>query len=144
MKTEIEKEQFIKEGLELCLKSGLTGVQTNDDHSLDAYRDLLKSADGLPLRVFLTPLHEEIFEGTATRTFLLIDSSSVDGPVKESGPILSSQTLKPQQDILIGNESDVTTRDSYLIMDRVKIFTDGSLGAETAAIAEVTLLNMRL
>lgn len=57
--------------------------------------------------------------------------------MKESGPILSSQSLKPKNDILMGNESDVTTQESYLIMDRVKIFTDGSLGAETAAIAEV-------
>lgn len=62
-KTETEKEQFISEGLELCLKSGLTGVQTNDDHSFDIYRDMTKSGQGLPIRVFLTPLHEELIEG---------------------------------------------------------------------------------
>lgn len=68
LKTEVEREQFIKEGLELCLKSGLTGVQTNDDHSFETYRDLSKSGNGLPLRVFLTPLHEEIVKGTSFKS----------------------------------------------------------------------------
>lgn len=61
-KSENFKEKFIVEGLDLCLKSGLTGVQTNDEHTLEIYQDLVKSPNGLPIRVFLTPLHQEITE----------------------------------------------------------------------------------
>jgi hypothetical protein len=65
-KSETEKEQFISEGLELCLRSGLTAVQTNDDRCFDIYRDMTKSTQGLPIRVFLTPVHEELLEGTCS------------------------------------------------------------------------------
>lgn len=57
--------------------------------------------------------------------------------MKAGGPIPTSRYLKPRRDILVSSESDVTTQDSFLLMDRLKIFTDGSLGAETAAIKEV-------
>jgi hypothetical protein len=50
-KTESEREKFITEGLQLCLRSGLTAVQTNDDYSFETYQDLAKSAAGLPIRV---------------------------------------------------------------------------------------------
>lgn len=69
-KTVDAREKFVTKGLNLCLRSGLTGVQTNDEHTLETYQDLLKSSNGLPIRVFLTPLHQEITE--QGQFFLLI------------------------------------------------------------------------
>ena len=51
---------FIKKGLDMCLRYGLTTVQTNDEGTMDIYNELV-AADQLPIRVFLTPTHADIF-----------------------------------------------------------------------------------
>ncbi|GBG32612.1 Isoamyl acetate-hydrolyzing esterase [Hondaea fermentalgiana] len=80
----------ITQGLQECLRFGLTGVQTNDEGTLDVYRAL--DRDGkLPIRVQLTPQHGEV-----------------------NGPWSSSSGM--------------------LAIDRVKLFADGALGANTAAL----------
>eukprot|EP00512_Aurantiochytrium_limacinum_P013333 CAMPEP_0171582134 /NCGR_PEP_ID=MMETSP0961-20121227/10015_1 /TAXON_ID=87120 /ORGANISM="Aurantiochytrium limacinum, Strain ATCCMYA-1381" /LENGTH=868 /DNA_ID=CAMNT_0012139069 /DNA_START=9 /DNA_END=2615 /DNA_ORIENTATION=+ len=82
--------QSVTEGLNECLRHGLTGVETNDEATLEVYRKLDQEGK-LPLRVQLTPLLGEI-----------------DGPWASSTGMLA--------------------------VDRVKIFTDGALGSNTAAL----------
>jgi predicted amidohydrolase YtcJ len=53
-KSSKEKTKFISEGLNICLKMGLTSVQTNDECALAVYSSL-QAEDLLPIRVFLTP-----------------------------------------------------------------------------------------
>ncbi|MFX0013217.1 MAG: amidohydrolase [Promethearchaeota archaeon] len=48
-------------GLQRCLSVGLTTVQTNDASAFDIYSELDKEGR-LPIRVYLVPMHEEIFE----------------------------------------------------------------------------------
>ncbi|CAM9101259.1 unnamed protein product, partial [Ectocarpus fasciculatus] len=92
-KSNEEKKRFIKNGLDMCLRYGLTTVQTNDEGAMGIYQELM-AADMLPIRVFLTPTHTDIF----------------------------------------GSGDDARVPTSRLLVDRVKIFSDGSLGAETAAL----------
>lgn len=59
-KSNEEKKMFIKNGLDMCLRYGLTTVQTNDEGAMGIYQELM-AADMLPIRVFLTPTHTDIF-----------------------------------------------------------------------------------
>jgi predicted amidohydrolase YtcJ len=58
-KSSEEMKSFITDGLNLCVKMGLTSVQTNDAESLSVYKEL-QNEDKLPVRVFLTPNYEEL------------------------------------------------------------------------------------
>lgn len=111
--------RFIKEGLALCVQSGLTSVQTNDEGSFKVYQGL-RDVDELPLRVFLTP------------TFADLNKSVDKGGIQHVKPIRSSalsSELPPHY-----SSDPLNTPESMLVMERVKIFSDGSLGAETAAL----------
>lgn len=118
------KRRHILEGMQLCVGVGLTTVQTNDDDAQVTYKGL--QSDGLlPLRVFLTPMHEELYR-------------SADGikssPLMPFRPLsLSNRTLTI--DPSVGEtELDASIQSSRLLVERLKIFSDGSLGAETAAL----------
>lgn len=96
-KTKEQRIAFLKEGLQLCVESGITSVQSNDELCYEAYQEIIKSAE-LPMRVFLTPVYHEL-----------------ENIKQEYG--------SPQRSL-----------NSRFNIDRFKIFSDGSLGAETAAI----------
>jgi len=134
IKTFEQKKQFIKDGLSLCMKSGLTSVQTNDENTLDVYRALLLE-DQVPIRVFLTPNQEELEnnkrEEASVEAPLLVpiipfppssSFSSASAPTSSSSSSSSSSSY------------NMSLPQSRLVVDRVKIFSDGSLGAETAAL----------
>eukprot|EP01038_Epipyxis_sp_PR26KG_P013210 gene13210-17703_t len=108
-----QKRQFISDGLNLCVKSGLTSVQTNDEMSLNVYQ-MLQKENKLPLRVFLTPCYLDMYQPPE------------NGGVLHLVPI----TLKSA----IDDSHVLDEMSSRLIIDRIKIYTDGSLGAETAAL----------
>ena len=109
-KSHEERKKFIKEGMAMCVQSGLTAIQTNDESCFSAYRELA-TVEGLPLRVFLTPTLSEI--------------SNKGGEAPELLPFR-------------GRDHDLGDRHlSRLTAERLKIFSDGSLGAETAAIRKV-------
>lgn len=112
IKTDKEMEKFIVEGLEICQNFGLTAVQTNDEGSLHIYTKL-ESEKRLPIRVFLTPNYTDLFKTVE------------DGGLLNIKPLTSS--------ILDGDNIE----DIKLTYDRIKIFSDGSLGAETAAIRKI-------
>ncbi|RHY29689.1 hypothetical protein DYB32_004947 [Aphanomyces invadans] len=76
------------------------GVQTNDAHCLPLYH-ALQASNQLPLRVYMTPDHNEI-------------DPHHHGCLDVGGPF--------QHDLIT--------------VDRVKLFADGSLGAETAALRQ--------
>ena len=74
-RTDEDKKHFLREGLNMCLRHGLTAVQTNDEGTVQAYKELLAQqeaemaqAEGgnevqsVPIRVFLTPNHSELNE----------------------------------------------------------------------------------
>jgi predicted amidohydrolase YtcJ len=103
-KTFEQKMRFLKEGMQLCLETGITSVQTNDEACLQAYQKL-ESEDELPIRIMLTPVHAEL-------------------------SVLNESGLKAKS-VIQNNKLDPSSRLSF---DRVKIFSDGSLGAETAAL----------
>jgi hypothetical protein len=108
-KSKDERKKFILDGLRTCLSCGLTGVQTNDEACYESYVEMAsrEGDDRLPMRVFLTPTIKEIDENEA----------------------------RPCQLIRFkGARHDVENVGARLTAERVKIFSDGSLGAETAAI----------
>ena len=113
IKTDLELENFILEGLDICKEFGLTGVQTNDESSFHIYKKL-EEEKRLPIRVFLTPNYSDLFKDTSCG---------------------GSLNIKPLSASILGGND---TRDIKLIYDRIKIFSDGSLGAETAAIRKVS------
>lgn len=96
-KTKQQRVAFLQEGMQLCVESGITCVQSNDELCYEAYQDIINSTK-LPMRVFLTPVYHELEN------------------IKEKYGM-------PQR-----------TLNSRFNIDRFKIFSDGSLGAETAAI----------
>lgn len=57
------RKAIIKLGLEKCISSGLTTVQTNDSEAWDIYNKLVEE-DDLPIRVYLTQYFNEIEKGT--------------------------------------------------------------------------------
>ena len=110
-----ELKRFIREGLAICLQHGLTGVQTNDEKSVHVYSQL-QDEGSLPLRVFLTPNYTDIHP--------------------QGQPQLPPKPLPA-----LANQGEDAVDDlgspAYLLSyDRVKIFSDGSLGAETAAVRQ--------
>lgn len=121
------KRRHILEGMQLCVGVGLTTVQTNDDDAQVAYKGL--QSDGLlPLRVFLTPMHEELYRSNDA----IEGSSSSLLPFRPPSLINTTLTVNPSS---IGEtELDASTQSSRLLVERLKIFSDGSLGAETAAL----------
>ena len=133
--------RFITEGLRLCSSMGLTSVQSNDASSLAVYKDL-RGECSLPLRVFLTPNYEEIATEVSCDS---VDRQSIsDGNQAEVRPYrpqcmprstATSQALDPNLSVSPGDQKkvDFSTPESRLIVERLKIYADGSLGAETAA-----------
>eukprot|EP00597_Dinobryon_sp_UTEXLB2267_P001830 CAMPEP_0170066592 /NCGR_PEP_ID=MMETSP0019_2-20121128/6234_1 /TAXON_ID=98059 /ORGANISM="Dinobryon sp., Strain UTEXLB2267" /LENGTH=251 /DNA_ID=CAMNT_0010273725 /DNA_START=386 /DNA_END=1138 /DNA_ORIENTATION=+ len=120
-----EKRKFIIEGLNLCAAAGLTSVQTNDETSISVYKQL-QQEELLPLRVFLTPNYDDITV-LEENGGLLCNSSSenvIIPPLRPLGFQQSTSSLTPL---------DMSSQDSRLIIERLKIYSDGSLGAETAA-----------
>ena len=113
IKTDNELENFILEGLHICKNFGLTTVQTNDEGSFHIYKKL-ENENKLPIRVFLTPNYTDLYK------------SESDGGLLGIKP-LSAQVLNKDN-----------THDIKLTYDRIKIFSDGSLGAETAAIRKIS------
>lgn len=108
-----DHKKFIKEGLNLCCRNGLTSVQTNDEASYKIYQELMK-AHMLPIRVFLTPSYKDL------------DLPYVDGGILNIHPI-AANCITTDSQAMNGAES-------RLFADRIKIFADGSLGADTSAI----------
>ncbi|QEE16081.2 amidohydrolase [Promethearchaeum syntrophicum] len=54
-----KRKEMISIGLQQCLEVGLTGVQTNDEEAWTIYKELQKEGR-VPIRVYLTPNHNEI------------------------------------------------------------------------------------
>jgi predicted amidohydrolase YtcJ len=105
-----EVSRFIVEGLRSCLQNGLTSVQTNDEDAIDTYLTLQEQSQ-LPIRVFLTPTQQELL--------------SRDRPLC---PLLPRMLTESDA------QGDLASGTARLSVDRMKIFADGSLGAETAAL----------
>ena len=118
-KSNSNRKQFIVDGLNLCMKYGLTSVQTNDEASVHIYQTL-QHENSLLLRVFLTPNFND-FKIPAS-----------EGGIQDMTPV-RPECLKIRKD---STSQLLSTSDkaSKLIVERVKLFADGSLGAETAAI----------
>ena len=96
----------------MCVRYGLTSVQTNDDYSLAVYLELMQK-NLIPIRIFLTPIHEELNHTPFNELFV-------------TRPRFFQNEAN--------NDLVCSDNDSKLIVERVKIFSDGSLGAETAAL----------
>lgn len=106
--SDVDKRLFISEGLSMCCKMGLTTVQTNDDTSINVYK-ALQNEKKLPIRVFLTPNQVELTNNESSNEISIYQ------------PLLTK-------------DAKFDDYDTRLSIQRVKIFSDGSLGAETAAI----------
>lgn len=155
-KNDASKEKLIQRGLQLCSRFGITSVQTNDETALRVYKNLQAkqrlyehnetslsdSLPPLPVRVFLTPMYMEIMDDEEaeekTSNTTLPDISLVPFcPIALSRGRVSASTRSQQ---VPGNETDdsldysLSYAGTRLATERIKIFTDGSLGAETAAI----------
>jgi len=149
----------VTEGLKQCVAFGLTAVQTNDERCMRAYRTL-QAEDSLPVRCFLTPVLAELGEGVIATDFSDVHSSCSSGKGGEifqdleDGEVLTP--MRPPALMAHGtftsarDNADITTpttidgpdsscqnlwdATSRLVVERLKIFSDGSLGAETAAL----------
>lgn len=93
---------------------GLTSVHTNDEKSVHVYERLQRERK-LPIRVFLTPYASDLDEPEANGGLL-------DRPCIRSQSLI--QKMSPQSHVV----------PDRLTIERVKIFSDGSLGGETAAL----------
>lgn len=133
-KTDEQKQKFIVEGLRLCLRKGLSAVHTNDEMSLHVYQALMRSG-ALPLRVFLTPNLSDLTKAPG--------EGGVAGvpPFRHHGLKISAPQVRAVAEAAEGSslneEANIGTAESRLVVERVKIFSDGSLGAETAAIRNI-------
>lgn len=119
-KTREDVKQHLKNGLQICRRNGLTAVHTNDDDALDLYKQL-EDEIGLSVRVFLTPLITDLVAEK--------ERSENQDIVK----IYDKPYMSRYSNI---SNAENTSRCKYphLYVDRIKIFSDGSLGAGTAAI----------
>lgn len=120
----------IADGLGSCLRAGLTAVQTNDENALGAYRQL-EERGALPLRTFLTPMIADLAASDAADAAGASSKSGSAGPVNYLAPA-TAPCYRCLQDSAASPPPSCL--DNLLTVDRVKIFSDGSLGAETAAI----------
>ena len=107
------RKRHLALGLARCMEAGLTTVQTNDAKAWDAYREL-EDEGNLHIRVMLTIENSEI--GTKG--------------VPKAGNPSNRRPLSP------GESLREEPAESLLSCHRAKIFSDGSLGAETAAMRE--------
>ena len=108
-----QKKGFITTGLASCISRGLTAVQTNDEGCLEAYMALQLTGKLAP-RIFLTPTFDDFASGDELYSHPLIP-----GCYKEGDDL---------------SDSSFADESSKLIVNRLKIFRDGSLGAATAAL----------
>lgn len=106
---------FFYLGLGICAYLGLTSVQSNDEDCTEIYLDLLKE-NKLPIRVSLTPTYNEF--NKYIEEYVENNNNNNDTKFDYSKPISLS-------------------KDSLLSINRLKLFCDGSLGADTAAIKEI-------
>lgn len=131
-KSMTERRKFITDGLEMCLSQGLTGVQTNDERSYQIYRSL-RDEQALHIRVFLTPNHHELY---------LSDKEDGIDQLKPFNYMKCTEKICKCSHSSDGSQPEITCccvypadhPMSFLAVDRVKVYSDGSLGAETAAI----------
>jgi len=105
-KSSTQNRVYLQEGLQLCVQEGITCVQTNDELCYSVYREM-QVAGELPLRVLITPVHHEL-------------------------DMVCSDFPQPKR--ALGKGVDPSTMESRLGLERFKLFSDGSLGADTAAL----------
>jgi predicted amidohydrolase YtcJ len=138
-KTDAHKRKFITEGLQLCVQSGLTSVHTNDESCYHIYEELNRS-NQLPCRVFLTPTIQDlsiesslggVLGVSSFQSSSLSSSSSADDNASSSSTSIDGASETSIKNRFSHNNNN--SKDMFS-MDRVKLFSDGSLGAETAAI----------
>jgi hypothetical protein len=88
-------------------------------------KSLPEEAPPLPIRVFLTPMHTEV-----------LSTSTEEYTAPFCSPALTyGRSDKDNSSKMVDEEGTcVSFAGSRLAVQRIKIFTDGSLGAETAAI----------
>jgi predicted amidohydrolase YtcJ len=116
---------FLESGLRICVENGITSVQTNDGPEIGAIDDAwggycrLLEQNKLPIRVLLTVPFSQL--GTefapAPGSARYANSSADRDDAGKGGGTKGSHTDAPM-----------------LSCDRVKIFSDGGLGASTAAL----------
>ncbi|CAM9726878.1 unnamed protein product, partial [Hapterophycus canaliculatus] len=115
---EMRCEQFA-EALKRCVRRGLSAVHSNDENAIQVYKRLQEEGR-LPIRVYLTLPHEELEKENPADDNCGGGGSSGDGDKHAVG--MSGGRPKPW------------SGDNGLVSwNRVKLFSDGSLGAETAA-----------
>ena len=114
-KTYEQSMRFIREGLQWCLQSGLTCVQTNDERCFAIYSQLQRE-HLLPIRVSLTAGFQEL--------------DSFQSPIH----MFNKNNTNSNTNSNSNNSNNMIDCQQKLSVDRVKIFCDGSLGANTAAI----------
>jgi predicted amidohydrolase YtcJ len=138
--------RFIEEGLDKCRRVGLTTVHTNDEDSYAIYHHL-QTQQKLPLRVLLTPQQQEINKLSALdiHPFSLFqyqsqkEEESEDKNATQKTPAKSSTSTDETTTTISNQIINAHTMESRLGIHRVKIFTDGSLGAGTAAVKLVSI-----
>ena len=108
------QRQYFEAGVALCLANGLTSLQSNDG-SMGAWEhySAMEAEGTLPLRMYLTVVYDDIGKGTGAAGGGLGGLGGGNSRAPPSGSVSPGGLVK---------------------CDRVKLFGDGSLGAETAAI----------
>lgn len=129
---EDRRREYIRKTLHYLLSLGITAVQTNDARAWSIYRDLhhARGKDstgatggaphGLPLRVYLTVPYDEVAEHSPSPDHM---GETHDPSLYDQQRLMDAEGV-PLPDDQIG----------LLSCHRVKLFADGSLGAETAAL----------
>lgn len=135
-KTREDIKRHLKQGLQICQRNGLTAVHTNDDDALDLYKQL-EDEIGLSVRVFLTPLITDLVSEEENSKRQQLEGE--ESPVSEK---LYDKPYVSRYSNVDNPENTKMCKYPYLYVDRIKIFSDGSLGAGTAAIRTATCLEV--
>jgi predicted amidohydrolase YtcJ len=115
--------RYIERGLTECLAAGVTSVQTNDWSAWPQYC-ALADADRLPMRVYLTIPAVEIDFAISPKA-----GETRGSACRAVDPIASASSVGSIGGSAVGGAGPM------LECHRVKLFADGSLGAETAALS---------
>ena len=151
---------WLRAGLGACVAQGITSVQTNDGAVVggiaapfEAYAALDREGEGLPLRVLLTLPHEDVLPApTASSADVSVAGTEASGRAGAAGDGAGAgagadpESACPASDVVIPSVSCSAPASAprrqpvawqphaMLSCDRAKVFSDGGMGASTAAL----------
>eukprot|EP00930_Biecheleria_cincta_P074935 TRINITY_DN62133_c0_g1_i1.p1 TRINITY_DN62133_c0_g1~~TRINITY_DN62133_c0_g1_i1.p1 ORF type:complete len:644 (+),score=99.55 TRINITY_DN62133_c0_g1_i1:32-1933(+) len=134
-----QHKQFLQQGMEVFLRRGCTSLLTNDSEQIGGLRQSWKrylemeETGKLPLRIFLTVAWKDVDHPSIEQHIVKSAESSPCPPWHNEAQ--SEMQLPPSSSITSGEVPRPFASGRFAVF-RVKLWTDGALGASTAALDE--------